>query len=125
MPRLFVDVDDTLVKWTEPEGDNPQHTPNINLALVYAARNFLETYPDFSLVVWSGGGADYAQYWGRNAFGSRPPHFAAAKAPGLVLPDDICVDDQLEIKVTATVMSDAEFIRTYPVSTESGDGSQK
>ena len=117
--KLFVDVDDTLVKWTEPEGDNPQHTPNVNVALVYAVRNFLETHPDFSLVVWSGGGADYAQRWGRTAFGTLPPHFAAAKGLGLVLMDDICIDDQLEIKVPAKVVSDVEFIAQF------GDGSPK
>lgn len=68
-PRLFVDVDDTLVIYEEDGNDahpygvylgQPWHA---NKRLIQGIKNFREENPEALIVIWSGGGKQYAQEW--------------------------------------------------------------
>lgn len=66
---LCVDVDGTLINNVEagkgnrvhgtPYNDDVPHVPIINAVMV------LSTFKNIKLVVWSGGGKQYAETWGR------------------------------------------------------------
>lgn len=64
---LCVDVDGTLIRNVESDGrthgtpnnDDVPHVPIINMVMV------LSTFKNIKLVVWSGGGKQYAETWGR------------------------------------------------------------
>ena len=65
--RLFVDVDDTLVIYDTP-GPNPygvykgsKWEPNIRL--IEGIKDFQERNPESLVVIWSGGGSNYARQW--------------------------------------------------------------
>ena len=65
MVSLFVDCDDTLVLYLEV-GPNPYGiywgTPyEVNHRLVEGMLRFGERYPEALIVVWSGGGLEYAE----------------------------------------------------------------
>ena len=66
-PRLFVDCDDTLVLWPDDALDTGTSW-ELNLDLIHSIGCFLDTHPEYFLVVWSGGGVDYAERWARMAF---------------------------------------------------------
>lgn len=66
IPRLFVDVDDTLLLYdsegdTHPYGIWKDDSYHINKHLVKQIHRFREKYPDALIVVWSGGGTQYAK----------------------------------------------------------------
>lgn len=89
MPRLFVDVDGTLID----ENDE------LDISLIGDINCFLDHHEDYILVVWSGGGERYAERWGEKAFGpafdKRVGYFWhwAAKDMRTPTDQDICVDD--------------------------------
>lgn len=99
MPRLFVDCDDTLVLWDTPDLGLTTHY-DLNLELIGDVECFILHHPEYELVVWSGGGVDYATRWAERCF----PHRHAKLddcVDYLVLPkdmrtpedQDICIDD--------------------------------
>jgi len=58
--RLFVDIDDTLILY-----DLEANTPfTINEKLLEGIKQFQQNNPDELIVVWSGGGKEYARMWG-------------------------------------------------------------
>lgn len=87
---IFVDVDGTLID----EHDRPN-------AWVVAAVWKLLAAGVHPVVIWSGGGQDYAEMWSRRLFPSAPVGRAIAKDPSALREHDIIVDDQLEFAVPA------------------------
>ena len=70
MARLFIDCDDTLVLWLGEDGEgdggpNPygggKEKWEPNRALIAAIESSREEYEE--VVVWTGGGSDYARVW--------------------------------------------------------------
>lgn len=111
---LYVDCDDTLVLWDTPtvSGHGTRWQPNT--PLVAAIRRWRDANPDEPLVIWSGGGADYADLWHRRIL---PDVMAGAIDKGfpeqaLVLPGDTCVDD-VTIKVAGRLLLPQEFIAEW------------
>lgn len=116
MPRLFVDCDDTLVLWLDGDGtplggQNPygggSDKYELNQALIDAVVDFMDTHREYELVVWSGGGAQYAKGWADRCFPFKDLlnddtdrrnwlQRAHVRTKDINLPQasDICVDDQ-------------------------------
>jgi len=67
--RLFVDVDDTAVFYLDGEdGPHPYgYSHGVpwepNEKLIQGMRDFVEDNPDELVVLWSGGGWEYAKQW--------------------------------------------------------------
>lgn len=85
MPRLFVDVDGTLI----------DDADCINAELQFDISCFLDHHEDYGLVVWSGGGVKYATTWALRVFPETFPHAIQVWDKDLRTPfgDDIVVDD--------------------------------
>ena len=67
MANLFVDVDDTLVLY-DKAGPNPYGVYmgtswSANEPLIEGIKQFAQDNPDAVIVIWSGGGKDYAGMW--------------------------------------------------------------
>ena len=100
MPRLFVDVDDTLVLYNKA-GPNPygvyEGTPySINEPLLEGIKQFAKDNPDELIVIWSGGGKQYALRWAENLHIAHLVTFMDKGWPTikeLVRSGDIVVDD--------------------------------
>lgn len=94
--RVFVDVDDTLVRWA-PETRGVIHPygagaddwePNCNVVRLLQA---LKAEGAF-ITIWSGGGADWARKWADKLV----PNLydvAADKYPRIPMSDEIYIDD--------------------------------
>ena len=103
MNRLFVDVDDTLIIYEDGE-DEERHpygylkgySYHANEPLVDYIKWFAKEYPEALIVIWSGGGGDYARTIAERAL----PDLEVATmikdetTYPLVGADDIVVDDQ-------------------------------
>ena len=87
MPKLFLDVDDTLVRWSDGIGS----MPTIDLDLVNAVDCDLDEH-GYELVVWSGQGIQHAQKWAEKAFPYTPftVHYKDMRIPQY---PDVVVDD--------------------------------
>lgn len=117
--RLFVDCDDTLVKWLKTDGQ-PLEGQNQygggsdrwewNTELVRA----IEAHFDLAdVVVWSGGGARYAHHWAQR-LGWDDRVTSMPKNISVPLYGEICVDDA-PLKVLARLVTPEQFIAEYPV----------
>lgn len=96
MPRLFVDCDDTLVLWDKAETAEGVYRGDmyeINRMLAGNINCWLDVHPEYELVVWSGGGTNYALRWANLAFGSRRSFEILPKDMRIPQGDDICIDD--------------------------------
>lgn len=68
---LFVDVDDTLVIWQkainapQPDGFYMETPWAANERLIVGVKAFHEANPRMLIVIWSGGGKEYAEMWAR------------------------------------------------------------
>lgn len=119
--RLFVDCDDTLVRWLgedgQPlEGQNPYgggaERWEFNAPLVASVVRFAnEKRAD--VVVWSGGGADYARVWASRLGWEHFVEGWASKDPRLVTADDVCVDDA-PIRTAGRLLTPDEFVAEWP-----------
>ena len=100
MPRLWVDVDGTLI--------DAEDRPNYALIL---AVNKVVNGTDTELVIWSDGGAEYANTWGRRLF-PWTSWKSAAKDQRLPQPEDLVIDDVLDFTPVhpVRVMLPADFI---------------
>lgn len=98
--RLFVDCDGTLVLWDDEHvlgtyGVYDGERFMYNTELIERVHQFVHHHPNVMLVVWSGGGKDYARMWGERCF----PHlFFVSMIKDkttfeLVGQDDIVIDD--------------------------------
>lgn len=82
MATLYIDVDDTLVVWTS---DGESWTAN--KAVIEFAKQWKG-----DIVVWSGGGLDYAQMWARHLLQS-VKWVASPKFNPVVKDGDVFIDD--------------------------------
>jgi hypothetical protein len=89
-----VDVDGTLVLWDDSAGfgDPGRDAWRANAAVVGYAEAWLAAHPGGRLVVWSSGGRDYAEAWGRRLLGHLP-HEALSKLWPVGLDGAEFVDD--------------------------------
>ena len=95
MPRLFVDCDDTIVKWDYLEGKEGLHYATgyeMNVSLIGDIDCWLDEHHDYDLIVWSGGGVEYAHGWARKA---QFRHAFTILPKDMRTPEqwDICIDD--------------------------------
>lgn len=121
--RLFIDCDDTLVKYQD-SSNQTQHpygyymgTPwNPNEPLIDAIRQFRKDNPHSLIVVWSGGGREYAQLWidrllpGLGIVGLGKSREVAET---MIRAQDIVVDDVVDFPCVASVYEPDE----WPIST--------
>lgn len=112
--RLFVDCDETLVLWDDTHQNQDKtlwvrDSWHKNDNLIAAVRAYLKENKECSLIIWSGGGADYAASWARRFFGD--DEYVAAISKDIRIPEefDICVDDE-ELKVKSHCWSPNYFI---------------
>jgi hypothetical protein len=122
MPRLFIDVDDTLVLYTERKaGPNPLGLErdmnfSVNTELIDAIMLWCRHNPNGQVVVWSGGGAAYARSAGDRFIPGVAAWYFSKGGKNLTLPnqDDLLVDDsptELGLgDVDAPVLLPEEFI---------------
>ena len=66
MTRLYVDCDDTLALYGNEAGENPLGVElgypwRPNEPLIDAINDFVAKYPRTTVIIWSGGGRDYAE----------------------------------------------------------------
>lgn len=87
MPTLYIDVDDTLVKWGDVLEGRITESWEPNEAVIRYAEQW-----DGDVVVWSGGGREYARTWGHRLL-SHVRHKTASKFPLVPTPGDVCIDD--------------------------------
>ena len=97
--RLFVDIDDTLVKWDinapNPDGHYMETPWNVNTKLLEGIKQFAVDNPGALIVIWSAGGQQYADEWSRR-FGLEDLVATMDKSKDtavLVQDGDIVVDD--------------------------------
>jgi hypothetical protein len=120
--RLYVDCDDTLVLWLDGDGDvadgpNPYGTGpdrwKPNEGLIIALENWRMRHPEIDeIVLWTGGGTDYAQLWLRRVYPAADD--AISKDTRIPRPDDLCVDD-MPIKVACPVVTWQQFVKEWSV----------
>ncbi len=98
--RLFIDVDDTLVLYINNKEMNPygfwqNDTYEPNFELIEAIKEYSEKYPDALIVIWSGGGKDYANSAMRHFFPNShfTPMMKGWDEFPLIRDGDIVVDD--------------------------------
>lgn len=87
MSTLYVDVDDTLVKWADAIEGRLVTEWEPNAAVIHYAEQWKG-----DVVVWSSGGEDYARMWGQRLL-SHVPHTAASKFWLIPSGEDVCLDD--------------------------------
>jgi len=117
--RLFVDVDDTLIRAVVDDGQIHPYAfwrcpYRVNEPLVEYVKQFRRDHPEALIVIWSGGGADYARAAVAALFGfdyDCAPMVKDRTTFGLVREWDIVVDDQrictaerYELRVRAPVL---------------------
>ena len=93
--RLFVDCDDTLVLWQEEHRNQDKSLYlgdkySINTDLIEIVEHIQDTH-DAQLIVWSGGGVEYAAMWARR-FGLKN-WLTAPKDMRLPQSGDVVFDD--------------------------------
>ena len=99
---LFVDVDDTLIIYDRPppnpHGYNQGIPWRVNQPLLDGIRRFHADNPEALIIIWSGGGKEYAEMWIYRygltglAVGMLKDQWALS----LIQEGDIVVDDQDE-----------------------------
>lgn len=87
MRTLYVDVDDTLVKWADALEGRLVTDWEPNEAVIAYAKAWTG-----KVVVWSSGGSNYAEMWARRLL---PETFdeALAKYPAIMADGDVALDD--------------------------------
>ena len=119
MINLWIDIDDSLVLYQNH--DNKKHPFGIymgdpwepNTRLINGIKNFAQNNPNSLIVIWSGGGKDYAQMW-KDKLLPDIEATAMSKNPlafELVKSDDIVVDDAADdIRgITAKILKPNEW----------------
>ena len=90
--RLFVDCDDTLVRWLDPLEGRLTTEWEPNAAVVAFVELWVKDHPRGKLIVWSTGGSRYAARWGELIL----PHLkwqSESKRPHVPIPGDLFLDD--------------------------------
>lgn len=117
MTKLFIDVDDSLVIYHDALADKP-HPYGVyeglpwepNTRLIEGIRAWSVTNPHGLIIVWSGGGYQYADYWAKKLLPDlKVVCLSKTKvAMTLVSAKDIVVDDQ-ELKMPCRVYRPDEW----------------
>ena len=99
--RYFIDCDDTLVLYKDdgeahPYGIYDGVAYEFNWPLVDGIRELLDDDPLADIVIWSGGGRQYAEMWGEKlGFTSQVAFLTKDRTTfGLIREGDIVIDDQ-------------------------------
>jgi hypothetical protein len=89
-PTLYVDIDDTLVRWKDPIQGRLVSEWEWNDHVIEYMRRWKGR-----IVVWSSGGVDYASMWANRLEQKVGLAVSAveAKWPRIPLPDDVFLDD--------------------------------
>lgn len=109
--NIYVDVDGTLInEITLSMGGEITTEDEIDDQVVAGIKWIHNTYPGHRIIVWSGGGEDYARVW-RDRCGLDFAEYMA-KEPGLVNRNDIVVDDMAEsfLAEADTILSPSQFV---------------
>ncbi len=88
MSTLYIDCDDTLVRWRDAE-------PGKLLVTEWEANHDVIAHAEAwrgRVVVWSSGGQEYAAMWGQRLL-NHVPHTAMCKEPIAMFPGDAAIDD--------------------------------
>ena len=117
--RLYVDCDDTLILWPLYEGTQVVSGADwkLNQPLIEAVTKFMQFNPSYDLVIWSGGGVDYARRWAEKCFPDKAWEIQPKLLRGMINAyilvgpngDDICVDDS-DIAPLCKTYKPQEFI---------------
>lgn len=113
---LFVDCDSTLVLWNEKQVDGiwMRDTYCFNQRLVDAINNFRQTNDCEGVIVWSGGGQNYAEGWCRK-LDKLDAAFHLGKLLGKFDPTssgDLLIDDE-PLVARGAVISWQDFVEVY------------
>ena len=112
--RLFVDCDDTLVLWDDTH-QNQDKTLWIrdswqpNTQLIAAVKSYADNVQPDLVIIWSGGGLEYARGWLERLFPDERGWVAASKDTTLPESGDLCVDD-MEIVTKGLLVSPSKFV---------------
>jgi len=115
---LFLDCDGTLVLWGDngAGGINTDYT--INVPLIEAVNEWQSRDPGRFVIVWSGGGKDYAERWRQIAehYYGLVSEIAVAKAPHLLkIGAHVIVDDEPKYFKDAMLPEDfIQLINLFP-----------
>lgn len=96
-PVLFLDVDDTLVLWCDGKCEHSDHPFGWDAEGWMPNQDLIELAKSWkgNIIVWSGGGKDYAEMWGRRLLKDLP--FKAMAKTDLrymaFTNDDVAFDD--------------------------------
>lgn len=119
-PKIYVDCDDTLIKWVWDKDENGMFLTvdhaEYNTSLIDAINAYRALNRTHHLIVWSGGGADYAMRWAERCFPDNRWGYMP-KDIGFPTERDICVDDQI-LKVNSPLYTPEEFINYMRVVME-------
>lgn len=118
---IFVDCDDTLVLWRDydikgefDEWSSDKYVPNHDL--IELLNILIEYSSELSVVVWTGGGKNYAKLWKQRllpAAHSAMPKGLVHTYPGDIIIDDIVLGDKLV--GDATLITPEDFIEQNQV----------
>lgn len=113
LKRLFVDCDGTLLLF--PEYDTPDSQINVmgtvtNQPLVDAIERWAQWHPDSEVVVWSGGGREYAAQAMRLFIAPVVERCTSwSKDTRLPVAGDLVVDD-MELRSKGTLLLPDQFV---------------
>jgi len=99
---IYLDVDGTLVKHKDPTSDDYSSPWEWNGDLLRAILDYVLATNDYTIVVWTGGGAGYAGLWRDRLQQTFPNTFgqlivmSMAKTDKQLTDKDIVIDDQAE-----------------------------
>lgn len=96
MNTIFVDCDDTLVVWHDEVNQDKElwirgSNYDLNHDLIGLVKCIQSTHPEWTLVIWSGGGVEYAERWAREC-GFRD-FLTVPKDMRTPNGNDFCIDD--------------------------------
>ena len=128
---LFVDCDDTLIMWLDEydqpkEGQNPygggSQRWRVNEGVRAGVLKWRKQNPRGEIVIWSGGGVDYARRWGWEVLPATD-HIAHFKDPRIPRRGDVVVDDA-ELKTLGTLLTPQQFIEVMRAPSAEGRGNE-
>ena len=118
--KLFVDVDDTLILYTQNHTWNLEDTVSytVNFPLIDALEKWQKIYPDEYLIVWSGTGTDWALEVSQAFLTHINVHMTGSKLSlvDMTTSEDLAIDDRSQdsrqyLKNFGRVFSPDEFIQ--------------
>ena len=118
--KLFVDVDDTLILYTQNHTWNLEDTVSykVNVPLIDALEKWQQVYPDEYLIVWSGTGTKWASEVTKAFLTHLNVHMTGSKLSlvDMTTSEDLAIDDRSQVsrhylRRFGKVFSPDEFIQ--------------